>query len=131
MRVWTIQATEVLRVLQAGTVWRAQESFVDPQMRAPFRWMAEELSRRVEPPSQRGQVPVWVWCQWRGELRRSLAALRIALHQVLAVGRHLQNNDVFERNARDPQARARLVPFGLMLALGVVFVLLAACIVRS
>jgi hypothetical protein len=70
VRVWTIQTAEVLHALQAGAVWRARESSVDPEMRAPCRWMARELSQRVEPPSQHDQVPVWVWCQWRGELRR-------------------------------------------------------------
>ncbi len=70
VRVWSIQSVEVLRALQADAVWRAKEMSVDPDMRTAYRWMARELSRRVGPPYERGQVPVWVWCQWRGELRR-------------------------------------------------------------
>lgn len=57
-------------MLQAGAVWRVKESSVDPEMRASYRWMARELSRRVGPPTQRSQVPVWAWCQWRGALCR-------------------------------------------------------------
>lgn len=70
VRVWSVQKVEVLHALRAGSVWRAQESCVDPEIRAPYRWMARELSQRVGPPALRGQMPVWVWCQWRGELRR-------------------------------------------------------------
>jgi hypothetical protein len=70
VRVWSIQTVEVFQALRSGGVWRAQESSVDPGMRAPYRWMARELSQRVGPATRRGQVPVWVWCQWRGVLRR-------------------------------------------------------------
>jgi len=70
MRVWTIQAPQVLTVLRSGGVWRADESRVEPQWIPSYRWMASEMRQRLGAPGHRRQMPIWLWCQWRGERRR-------------------------------------------------------------
>lgn len=76
-----------------------------------------------------------LYCLWvlarRGELRRAFGTIHIAIRQVLAVGRHLGNGDVFEANPTDPKSRHRFVPFGLMLAVGVVCVAIIAGLIGS
>lgn len=70
MRVWTIQAPEVLAVLRSGSVWRAGESRVEPAWIPAYRWMAREMRDRLGAPQIPNQAPIWVWCQWRGVSRR-------------------------------------------------------------
>ena len=70
MRVWTIQAPEVLAVLRSGSVWRADESRVEPAWIPAYRWMAREMRDRLGAPKLRRQGPIWVWRQWRGVSRR-------------------------------------------------------------
>ena len=69
MRVWTIQAPEVLEVLRSGAVWRAVESRVEPAWLPAYRWMAREMRGRLGAPRDHHQAPIWVWCQWRGVSR--------------------------------------------------------------
>ena len=66
MRVWTIQAPEVLAVLRCGAVWRADESHVERAWIPAYRWMAREMRVRLGAPGSRRQMPIWLWCQWRG-----------------------------------------------------------------
>ena len=70
MRVWTIHGPEVLAVLRSGSVWRAGESRVEPAWIPAYRWMAREMRDRLGAPAERRQMPIWVWCQWRGVSRR-------------------------------------------------------------
>ncbi len=70
MRVWTIQAPEVLAVLRSGSVWRADESRVEPAWLPAYRWMAREMRGHLGAPGDNFQMPIWVWCQWRGVSRR-------------------------------------------------------------
>ncbi len=69
MRVWTIQAPEVLEVLCSGAVWRAVESRVAPAWLPAYRWIVREMRGRLGAPPDPHQAPIWVWCQWRGVSR--------------------------------------------------------------
>jgi hypothetical protein len=66
MRAWTIQSPAVLAALQSGRVWRAGERRDTGQWRVAYRWMAREMSARLGEPAAPGQMPVWIWCRWRG-----------------------------------------------------------------
>ncbi len=34
-----------------------------------YRWMARAMRHRLGAPDSRHQMPIWVWCQWRGAAR--------------------------------------------------------------
>ena len=70
MRVWTIQSPEVFAVLQAGRVWRARERHVPREWLTSYRWMVGMMRERLGPPAAPTQMPVWLWCTWRGHSRR-------------------------------------------------------------
>ena len=69
MRVWTIQAPEVLAALRAGNDWRADARSCDPSWAHAYRWMAAQMATRLGAPVMARQMPVWLWCQWRGAAR--------------------------------------------------------------
>jgi len=66
VRVWTIQAPQVLEALRSGLVWRAGESRVGLHWLPAYRWMAREMRDRVGVPQDQRQMPIWLWHQWRG-----------------------------------------------------------------
>lgn len=70
VRVWSVQTREALDALAAGRVWRADPRRVGAAWQPAYRWMARQLATRVGPPESGAQLPVWVWCQWRGASRR-------------------------------------------------------------
>lgn len=69
MHAWTVQAPDVMAVLRTGSVWRAGEARVEPSWIPAYRWMAGEMRDRLGAPAERSQMPIWVWCQWRGASR--------------------------------------------------------------
>ncbi|MFO1207343.1 MAG: DUF3841 domain-containing protein [Burkholderiales bacterium] len=69
MRAWTIQSPEVFAALQAGRVWRARERQVPRDWLASYRWMADQMREGLGPPTAPSQMPVWLWCTWRGRSR--------------------------------------------------------------
>lgn len=69
MRCWTIQSPEVFAALRAGRVWRAHERHVPRDWLASYRWMAGEMRCSLGPPTAPTQMPVWLWCAWRGRTR--------------------------------------------------------------
>jgi hypothetical protein len=66
MRAWTIQTMDVLAQLQSGRTWRAHEAHVQSSWRPAYRWMCRQMRRQLAERAARGQMPVWLWCQWRG-----------------------------------------------------------------
>jgi Domain of unknown function (DUF3841) len=69
MRVWTIQTAAVLSALSAGKVWRAFNVPAEPAWAPAYQWMAQAMRQRLGSPDTRAQMPIWVWCQWRGATR--------------------------------------------------------------
>ncbi len=69
MRAWTIQTPNVLAKLSAGHVWRASERHVRREWLSSYCWMATAMRERIGRPAMRGQMPVWLWCAWRGSSR--------------------------------------------------------------
>lgn len=69
MRAWTIQTPKVLTELSAGRTWRASCEHVQPEWLASYQWMAGEMRQRLGRPTTREQMPIWLWCAWRGSSR--------------------------------------------------------------
>jgi hypothetical protein len=69
MRVWTIQTTEVWAALDSGKTWRTSDVPEEASWAPAYRWMAQAMRQRIGAPASRHQMPVWVWCQWRGAAR--------------------------------------------------------------
>ncbi len=70
MLVWTIQTQNVLTVLRSGRTWRAVEAHDSTRWPEAYGWMQGEMAARLGPPTVVRQMPVWLWCQWRGQRRR-------------------------------------------------------------
>lgn len=70
MHAWTIQSPDVLAEIQTGQVWRTARPPNPSSWTAAYRWMARSMRGRLGPPTLPGQMPIWCWCQWRGELSR-------------------------------------------------------------
>jgi hypothetical protein len=66
MRCWTIQSPDVFAVLRAGRVWRAHARHVPREWLGSYRWMAGEMRGSLGPSRASTQMPVWLWCAWRG-----------------------------------------------------------------
>jgi hypothetical protein len=69
MRCWTIQSPDVFAVLRAGRVWRAHARHVPREWLGSYRWMAGEMRGSLGPSRASTQMPVWLWCAWRGRTR--------------------------------------------------------------
>jgi prepilin peptidase CpaA len=63
-----------------------------------------------------------------GQLHRVLASFRIVVYQLRAFGRHLAAHDNVEAIVGHHDSRRRLIPFGTMVAVGIVMVYL--CMIR-
>jgi hypothetical protein len=79
MRAWTIQTPEVLAALRAGRTWRAESGHVQQNWLSAYRWMARRMAERIGAPASTGQMPIWLWCQWRG-IARARPDLRATGH---------------------------------------------------
>lgn len=81
MRLWTLQAPEVISALQSRGVYRADWDLVTPNWRSAFRDMAAEMRRRgIE---CHGAPPIWCWPgrTWRRSAVRSTANLLLGDHE--------------------------------------------------
>jgi len=79
MRAWTIQTRDVAEALCSGRTWYAHEPKVAPDWRHAYQWMRDQMTARLGPPAVPTQMPVWLWCQWRGS-RRARPDLRYVGH---------------------------------------------------
>lgn len=62
MKVWTVQAPEVAKVLISGTDYRADWERVSASLVAPYRVMTQEMKERGIDCN--GAPPVWTWQGW-------------------------------------------------------------------
>lgn len=69
MRVWSIQTPDVLAALRAGNTWRADARSCDASWAYAYRWMAAQMGSRLGASGAERQMPVWLWCHWRGAAR--------------------------------------------------------------
>lgn len=69
MRAWTIQTMAAWTALSAGRTWRTCAAPGERAWVPAYRWMAQAMRLRLGNPPLRHQMPIWVWCQWRGASR--------------------------------------------------------------
>ena len=70
-----------------------------------------------------GGVYAVVLMVWHAKGRETLARLQVGFFQLVTVGRYFSRDDAVQAMVRSEEGRKRAVPFGTMLAVGVVIVL--------
>ena len=71
MILWTIQSQEVYDNLMKTGVYRCDfEQSGMREFKSRYRWMAEQMKRRIGPPPDGVQYPVWAWYQWRDDKKK-------------------------------------------------------------
>jgi hypothetical protein len=87
--LWTIQTLGALRTLEKAGVLRADVHVACADWLPAYRWMIDQMTKRVGPPPSRHTMPLWAWCQWldarhakpdlraRGHVSRAERAVRI------------------------------------------------------
>jgi hypothetical protein len=69
MQAWTIQTPQVMSALSSGCPWRASQTSIPRPWLPAYRWMSREMRDRLGASQSPGQMPIWLWCQWRGAAR--------------------------------------------------------------
>ncbi|MFD0986249.1 DUF3841 domain-containing protein [Methyloligella solikamskensis] len=70
MRLWTIQTKAAWDYLQKHGVLRASRKHQSEDWPLAYKWMTDQLSKRVGPPPSNGMIPLWGWYQCRGQSRK-------------------------------------------------------------
>ena len=65
MRLWTIQPREVYDLIDSTGVYRCDgaksELITECDFEKPYRWLAAQMVKRVGPPPEGVEFPVWAW----------------------------------------------------------------------
>ncbi len=69
MKFWTIRRAEELEAFQHDGVLRTDAAQVDPDFRAAYDWMRQQLNVQIGPPPLGVIYPIWVWRYWQGTTR--------------------------------------------------------------
>lgn len=67
MRIWTIQSQAAWDYLKRNDVLRARREHQDKNCPNAYRWIEDQLIKRVGPPPDANAVPLWGWYRWLGE----------------------------------------------------------------
>lgn len=61
--LWTIQSEEAYRVFEKTGVLRAnyEQLFCSGVLRYAYDWMVGEMCKRISPPPDGVQYPIWAW----------------------------------------------------------------------
>ncbi|MCR6630694.1 MAG: DUF3841 domain-containing protein [Magnetospirillum sp.] len=70
MRLWMIVEEPFLQALRTRGELIADGRRVWRDFRHAYRWMAEQMGRRIGPPPRPRAYPLWAWAQWSGPNRR-------------------------------------------------------------
>jgi hypothetical protein len=71
LRLWSIQTVNIWDILQQQDVFRSRaDGLPDQHFERPYRWMAEQLARRIEAAPSGCRWPIWAWQQWQDSLRQ-------------------------------------------------------------
>ncbi len=103
--LWTIQSKSAFERLNRSGALRADPDKVIRDYLPVYRWMAEQMRKRLGTPSSSGALPIWAWYQWCGN-EKCRPDLRSA--------GHLESGSVGVRiEFQSEPARALLSDFGL------------------
>lgn len=75
MRVWTIQHPDFEKEINhhrqyGGLIYRQIEhAMEEPEFQQAYRWMKEQLRKRVTYPRHTRITPFWLWLQWESETK--------------------------------------------------------------
>ncbi len=69
LRLWTVQRREAWELLRETGHLHADERYVPREFLSAYRWMADQMRRRL--PGCSGRLPVWAWYRPKPDLRRS------------------------------------------------------------
>lgn len=69
MILWTFQPIEIWETLQQDGVYRCDPERLDPDFVRSYDWLAEQMRKRIGPPPEGVQYPVWAWHtqKWKHE----------------------------------------------------------------
>ncbi len=71
MKLWTIQTKQAWKLLQKqGFLIATDEHIMEKSWLLPYRWMIEQMKKRLGPPPYSDCCPVWGWFQWESSKRR-------------------------------------------------------------
>lgn len=72
MILWTIQSKAAYESLcEKGTLIAGKEHTIFESHYEPaYRWMIEQMNRRIGPAPKGAMYPIWAWYQWEGERKR-------------------------------------------------------------
>ena len=74
MRLWTVQPREVYELVTSAGVYRCDgaksELAAEFDFEKPYRWMAAQMAKRMGPPPEGVEFPVWAWHTMNGKHRR-------------------------------------------------------------
>jgi len=69
MTLWSIQVEEAFALLEREGRLRVPWSYGEPDYAGPYRWMVQQMTRRIGPPPAKGLTPIWAWYQYKSEAR--------------------------------------------------------------
>lgn len=62
MRLWTLQPLKIWQILQESGIFRcAPEKCSMPEFQKQYKWLAEQMCRKVGPAPYGIKLPVWAW----------------------------------------------------------------------
>ncbi len=65
LKLWTVRPENDFFLLEKQSVYRTNENLVPSHRLEPYYWIAEELRKKVPPPTGVG-LPVWAWYRAHG-----------------------------------------------------------------
>ena len=66
MKLWTIQPLPVWQTIEKTGVYRCDPALAMQEFEHAYRWLAEQMRRRIGPPPEGVVYPVWAWYRWNG-----------------------------------------------------------------
>ena len=79
MILWTIQSIDAWKILQESGTLCCDRRLSDYDFTEAYKWMAEQMHKRLPFQQNVGAFPLWAWYQWGGE-RRERPDLRSTGH---------------------------------------------------
>lgn len=72
MILWTIQHEQAVRRMNETGTLRADDKYLifDGGFVDSYRWMADQMVKRIGEPPEGVIYPVWLWYQWEGKRSR-------------------------------------------------------------
>lgn len=63
MKLWTIQDELAWEELQTKGTFIQQEKYIDIDHKEGYDWMRDQMNKRIGPPTNANQYPIWGWYQ--------------------------------------------------------------------